>query len=103
MSDVSTTKYFAAKQKLVSKIEDRVSGPIWHYTDAQGFRGIIESNEIWMTNARFVNDKTELRASFEGREIFRDVTFENSDFDRFKSKSREVKYGDDYEWHEDKR
>lgn len=34
--------------------------PLFHYTSLRGIRGIVESKEIWATNARFLNDKMEL-------------------------------------------
>ncbi len=33
---------------------------IYHYTDAAGFVGIVERNELWSTDAGFLNDSTEL-------------------------------------------
>ena len=33
---------------------------IYHYTDAAGFVGIVERNELWSTDAEFLNDSTEL-------------------------------------------
>lgn len=35
---------------------------IYHYTSDEGLRGIVESNEIWLTNTEFVNDTTECKA-----------------------------------------
>jgi hypothetical protein len=35
---------------------------VYHYTSAEGFRGIVASSEIWLTNTAFVNDTTECRA-----------------------------------------
>ena len=42
-----------------------------------------------MTNALFVNDKTELRVSLEGS-IFEDVQFVNSEFDVFKNRQKKA-------------
>jgi hypothetical protein len=33
---------------------------LYHYTDVAGLHGILRSNELWATNAVFVNDSTEL-------------------------------------------
>lgn len=33
---------------------------IYHYTDLNGLKGIVESNSLWATNLRFLNDATEL-------------------------------------------
>ncbi|MBN1506968.1 MAG: DUF2971 domain-containing protein [Sedimentisphaerales bacterium] len=35
---------------------------VYHYTSAEGLRGIVGNSEIWLTNAAFVNDTTECRA-----------------------------------------
>ncbi len=32
---------------------------IYHYTDLSGLKGIIESNSLWATNIRFMNDENE--------------------------------------------
>ena len=32
---------------------------VWHYTSLSGFQGIVSSNRVWATEARFSNDKTE--------------------------------------------
>jgi hypothetical protein len=34
---------------------------LYHYTDANGFKGIIENDEIWFTDYRYLNDPSELR------------------------------------------
>jgi hypothetical protein len=33
---------------------------IFHYTSPRGFLGILESGTVWATNARFLNDRSEL-------------------------------------------
>jgi hypothetical protein len=96
MSNFDKDKRSKVMERLQNKIKDRVTGTIYHYTKAEGFKGIIETNEIWMTNARFVNDKTELKASIEGSDIFNDIRFENAEFNKFKSSSREVNLDDYY-------
>ncbi|WP_308606325.1 DUF2971 domain-containing protein [uncultured Corynebacterium sp.] len=42
-----------------------LEGIVWHYTDVQGFKGIIESEGLWATNADFLNDPTELKYGVE--------------------------------------
>jgi hypothetical protein len=37
---------------------------LYHYTSDAGFRGIIESDRIWATDIRFLNDYTEFRRAF---------------------------------------
>jgi len=34
---------------------------IYHYTDVHGLLGIVESNELWASNAVFLNDQTEIQ------------------------------------------
>lgn len=33
---------------------------LYHYTNAQGLLGMLQSNRIWATNSRFMNDPTEI-------------------------------------------
>ena len=35
-------------------------GKLFHYTTAEGLKGIIEKNELWATSAYFLNDSTEI-------------------------------------------
>ncbi len=42
---------------------------IYHYTSADGLKGIVESNELWLTNTVFVNDTTECKALQEKRDM----------------------------------
>ena len=37
------------------------SALIYHYTDAEGLKGILEGSIMWATDAEFVNDARELR------------------------------------------
>ena len=32
---------------------------LFHYTDSKGFLGILESNTLWATSARYLNDSSE--------------------------------------------
>ncbi|MCA5005796.1 DUF2971 domain-containing protein [Sphingobacterium bovistauri] len=38
---------------------------LYHYTTIQGFQGIIESSEIWMSNLFYLNDKSEYKLGVE--------------------------------------
>jgi len=33
---------------------------IYHYTDLMGLRGILESRKLWLTDAGYLNDRSEL-------------------------------------------
>jgi hypothetical protein len=37
----------------------RASDILWHYTDADGFHGIVTSHKLYLSDARFLNDRTE--------------------------------------------
>lgn len=49
---------------LTSSFSDPLgrNGIIYHYTSVEGLRGIVESNEIRLTNTAFVNDTTECKS-----------------------------------------
>ena len=64
-------------KSLIKAFDDPCSGLIYHYTSAEGLRGIIENSEIWLTNVAFVNDRTECRALQEERNLFIDSDFAN--------------------------
>src|SRR5437868_12026730 len=59
----------AAMQKVVKFYLNREFAPpaqmppkdlLFHYTTAEGLKGIIEKNELWATSAYFLNDSTEI-------------------------------------------
>ncbi len=67
---MTINKWTPAEQSLADRIEqvllstwepDPMPGPLFHYTDADGFKGIIESGEIWATHFDHLNDRGELR------------------------------------------
>jgi hypothetical protein len=38
---------------------------LWHYTDFEGFRGIVSSRHVFSTNIRYLNDKQEFEHALE--------------------------------------
>ncbi len=50
---------------------------LWHYTSVQGFQGIVTSNEIFATDVRFLNDRTEF---VHAREIAAQVIAETNEY-----------------------
>lgn len=56
--------------ELISTFADPCDGIVYHYTSAEGFQGIIESGEIWLTNTGFVNDITECNALRQEKDLF---------------------------------
>ena len=46
-------------------------GPIYHYTSLEGFRGILESEDLWLTESAFMNDASEIEHGINlAREVF---------------------------------
>jgi hypothetical protein len=41
------------------------SKPIYHYTDARAFAGIVEKSTLWATDFRYLNDTQELRFAWD--------------------------------------
>jgi hypothetical protein len=58
------------KKHLESEQEkNAIDTPLYHYTDGRGLKGIIESQTIWFTDYRHLNDPSEL---IHGVEMARD-------------------------------
>jgi hypothetical protein len=56
---------------------DSCMGTLYHYTNAEGFRGIVDKHEIWMTNTAFVNDPTECKALSNEKDLFAGAVLSN--------------------------
>jgi hypothetical protein len=65
-------------KKLIQAFSEPYRGTLYHYTSADGISGIIDKGEIWMTNADFTNDTTELKALGNATSIFQDGDFTNA-------------------------
>jgi hypothetical protein len=39
--------------------ENKITEPLYHYTDARGLRGIFEHQRLWFTDYRHLNDPSE--------------------------------------------
>ena len=44
---------------------DKAPDGLWHYTDAGGLQGILEKEELWASDTRFLNDATEINYGLE--------------------------------------
>ena len=53
-------KHWAADRLLQLQEEKKILEPLYHYTDASGLKGIVESQQIWFTSHRYLNDPSEL-------------------------------------------
>ena len=71
-------KRIEQSNKLIKAFADPCNGVIYHYTSADGLKGIIENSELWLTNTAFVNDITECKALQEEKNLFNDNAFSNN-------------------------
>jgi Protein of unknown function (DUF2971) len=65
-------KYEAWQNEYLKRqdAENKIIQPLYHYTDARGLRGIFESEQIWFTDYRHLNDPSEF---LHGLEFARDI------------------------------
>jgi hypothetical protein len=56
-----------SRKAMLEWLVDRINNDLpvepealWHYTDAGGLKGIIESDRLWATDTRFLNDASEI-------------------------------------------
>lgn len=77
LTENNRTKCIEQYKGLIKSFADPCNEVIYHYTSAEGLRGIIENNEIWLTNVAFVNDTTECRALQEENNLFVECEFTN--------------------------
>jgi hypothetical protein len=61
---------WAEKHLLSEQQKNTIETPLYHYTDGRGLKGIIESQTIWFTDYRHLNDPSEL---IHGIEMAHDV------------------------------
>jgi len=51
-------------------MEEENTKLLWHYTNADGFKGIIEKKQLWATKIQYLDDKSELQHAFDvAREV----------------------------------
>jgi hypothetical protein len=48
-----------ADDPVLKLITSPIPKMLWHYTDIEGFRGIVNSKQVFATNVRYLNDKEE--------------------------------------------
>src|SRR5882724_7991667 len=51
---------FHYNREVVKPKQQPSTGLLFHYTTADGLKGIIEKNELWATSAYFLNDSAEI-------------------------------------------
>jgi hypothetical protein len=53
--------------------------PIYHYKSLEGFQGIVESQDLWLTESAFMNDASEIEHGIElSREVFEAIAADGS-------------------------
>ena len=52
-------QWWQQKQRTAD-IADKIVRPLYHYTDADGLKGIVENEEIWLTSVLHLNDPSEV-------------------------------------------
>jgi hypothetical protein len=57
---LSKISKFYNKGNILPPIQAPATGLLFHYTAAEGLKGIIENNELWASSAYFLNDSTEV-------------------------------------------
>lgn len=54
-------------------------GPMYHYTSLEGFQGIVESSDLWLTDSAFMNDASEIEHGIDmSREVFESIATNGS-------------------------
>lgn len=64
---------------------------LYHYTDVNAVRSIVENQRIWLTDSRFLNDKEEHKS---GLDNFKKILESGEKFEKFSKESR--RYLSDY-------
>jgi hypothetical protein len=62
---------------LMNAFADPCDDTIYHYTTNEGLRGILENNELWLSNAYFLNDTTECSLLQQEYQLLNDNTLKN--------------------------
>ena len=69
---INREQHLKQVRELKETLADPCEGTIYHYTTEEAFHGILESSELWLTNAEFVNDITECNALSQQDDLFED-------------------------------
>lgn len=78
-----------AEQQFIND-EEFKKYKVYHYTSIKGLEGILEKGELWVSHADFLNDKTEIKYTFEmSKQIFLSLCKE-----KLKSKDEISRYVD---------
>jgi hypothetical protein len=57
-------EWWQQKQRAAD-IADKITRPLYHFTDAGGLKGIVDNQEIWLTSVLHLNDPSEVKYGIE--------------------------------------
>jgi len=58
-------RFLEAKKIPHVQLISEGGSPAHHYTDLDGLRGIVEKDDLWLTNAQYSNDEEEMEHGYE--------------------------------------
>lgn len=65
-------------QSELFRLSKPIQSTIYHYTSLDGFKGIIESQDFWLTESDFLNDSTEIEHGINlARQVFKSFCEKN--------------------------
>lgn len=53
------------QHRKAEDVSNKITIPLYHYTDANGLKGIIQNEEIWLTDYKNLNDPSEITYGME--------------------------------------
>lgn len=69
---IDAFKDWNTQQLLAEQKETAIDAPLYHYTDLNGLRGILQSGRVWFTDYRHLNDPSEIQHGIDmAREVAR--------------------------------
>ena len=69
---------YSSLRKLTKR---KVNRTLYHYTSQEGFLGILKTNEIWATNAQYLNDTKEMNYAIS---LVNDRIYKNNSIEKHK-------------------
>lgn len=80
VTEIEELSQFRDQLKKKEYLKRYPSSPLYHYTDANGLKGIIESKSLWLTDIKYMNDANELTyAQNLIKNVVEDKSFEYSE------------------------
>lgn len=63
LKDITNLEYYdiSKENPVIIKLETSKCKKLYHYTNADGAKGILGSNSLWITHSSYLDDKTEIK------------------------------------------